>query len=233
MTTIRVNKFLAECGISSRRKAEEYILQGRVQINNETVISLSTKVNVDIDVVTLDGEKIKQKKHIYILLNKPKGFVSTTDDEKNRKTVLDLLKMSERIFPIGRLDYNTTGVLLLTNDGEFANTLLHPSNKIKREYEVELDKNLEPEDENKLLKGIYINNIKGKFEKIFVNKSNHKFVKVVCIEGRNHFVKNMFKELGYFVNNLNRYSFGGFTCADLPVGAYRFLSISDIKGALK
>ena len=162
----RLNKYIAGSGITSRRKSEEYILQGRVTVNNKVVKELAYKVNSEQDSVMLDGEKITPRKHIYFLLNKPAGVITSTDDEKKRRTVVDLIKVNEKIFPVGRLDYNTTGVLLLTNDGEFSNLLTHPRNKVPKEYEVKLDKPLSNEDIEKLLKGIFIERRKGVFVKI-------------------------------------------------------------------
>ncbi|MCZ6703131.1 MAG: pseudouridine synthase, partial [Ignavibacteria bacterium] len=152
----RINKFIADSGITSRRKAEELILYGRVSVNNQVVTELGYKINPDRDEVFIDGERIKTKKNAYYLLNKPKGTISTTSDEKNRKTVVDLIKTREKIYPVGRLDYNTTGVLLLTNDGDFSNLLTHPKNKVPKKYDVRLDRDLEKKDEKKLLTGIMI-----------------------------------------------------------------------------
>ncbi len=230
---VRLNKFISDCGIASRRKAEEYILQGRVSVNDKIILELSFKVDPAKDVVSVDGEKLAQKKLIYFLLNKPKGVVTTTKDEKNRKTVIDLIKTKEKIFPIGRLDYNTTGVLLLTNDGEFSNLLTHPSNNVPREYEVKLDRELSDEDKLKLIKGVYLNNQKGNFNKIiFPKMNNRKNVIVTAIEGRNHFVKNMFGSLSYNVISLNRKSYAGIY-ADLPVGSYRKLTPKEVSGVIK
>ncbi len=224
---MRLNKFIADCGIASRRKAEEYILQGRISINDKIVMDLSYRVNEADDVITLDGEKLSLKRKLYFLMNKPKGVITSTDDEKNRNTVVDLIKTNERIYPVGRLDYNTTGVLILTNDGEFKNLLSHPANHVPREYEVTLDKYLSEEDKAQLLKGVYLDGKKGKFIRIKVSK-NKKNLVVDCVEGRNHFVKNMFGVLGYTVQSLNRKSFAGLT-ADIPLGSYRKLSDSEIK----
>lgn len=233
MTLIRLNKYLSDCGISSRRKSEDFIVQGQVYINNKLASDLSAKVDPAIDVVLLDGEKIFQKRQIYLLLNKPKGVITTTNDEKDRITVVDLIKSKDKIFPVGRLDYNTTGVLILTNDGEFSNFLTHPANKIPREYEVKLDRPLQESDKEKLCKGVYINGVKGKFIKIELqDKKNWKLVNVMAIEGRNHFVKNMFGALGYTVVALNRKSFAGIQ-ADIPIGAYRVLSKDEIAGVIK
>ncbi len=226
---MRLNKFIAECGISSRRKAEELILQGRITINNKTITELSYNVNPELDKVFFDGEPIKVENHVYYLLNKPKGVVTTTDDEKKRLAVSDLIKTNLKIFPIGRLDYNTTGVLLITNDGDFASKLIHPRNNIIREYEVRLDRDLEFKDEQLLLNGVFINNKKGKFLTInYKKKKDHKSLIVTCTEGRNHFVKEMFGTLKYNVVQLHRKSFAGIT-DDIPVGSYRKLTKDEIQ----
>lgn len=225
----RLNKYISDCGIASRRKSEEYILQGRVTVNNKVIIDLAYKVNDEHASVKLDGERITPRKHIYFLLNKPGGVITTTDDERKRKTVISLLKVKEKIFPVGRLDYNTTGVLLLTNDGEFSNLLTHPRNKVEKEYEAKLDKSLLDEDKKKLLKGIYIDGKKGVFVKINQKGSDKKSVIVTAVEGRNHFVKKMFGILGYRVVGLNRKRFAGFI-ADIPLGSYRKLSRTEIEG---
>lgn len=223
----RLNKFIADSGVTSRRKAEELIVQGRVEVNGKVIIDLGFKVNTEIDVVEVDGVKIKPKKHIYFLLNKPKGYITSTNDEKKRRTVIELIDTKEKIYPIGRLDYNTTGVLLLTNDGDFTNVLTHPSNKIPRVYEVTLNKHLEEKDKDKLLKGVYIDSKRGKFIEVnLIGKKNK--VEVVCHEGRNHFIKKMFGVLGYNVESLDRKMFGNFT-ADIPLGAYRILTEKEIE----
>lgn len=222
----RLNKFIADSGITSRRKADELIQQGRVEVNGKVILDLGFKVNSEIDVVEVDGVKIKQKKHLYFLLNKPKGFITSTNDEKKRRTVVELIDTKEKIYPVGRLDYNTTGVLILTNDGDFTNLLTHPSNKVPRVYEVQLNKHLEEKDKEKLLKGIYIDSKKGKFIEVNTNFKKNK-VEVLCHEGRNHFIKKMFGVLGYNVEQLNRKMFGGITL-DIPVGTYRKLTDKEI-----
>jgi len=229
----RINKYISDSGVSSRRKAEEYILQGRVTVNNKTVTNLSFKIDNEKDIVKLDGEKISPKKHLYFLLNKPEGYITSTKDEKSRRTVTELVKTNERIYPVGRLDYNTTGVLLLTNDGAFANFLTHPKSKVPREYEARLDKPLSDEDKDQLLKGIMLDRKQGKFNRIsFPKINNKKLVIIVTMEGRNHFVKNMFGLLGYNVTSLNRKSFAGII-ADIPVGSYRKLSFPEVKGVFE
>lgn len=229
----RLNKFLSECGIASRRKSEDLISEGRVIVNNEIVTELSIKVDPVKDIVEVDGEKILPKKHIYFVLNKPKGYITSTSDEKSRRTVVELIKTQEKIFPVGRLDYNTTGVLLITNDGDFTNYLTHPRNKVPKEYEVRLDRNLSEEDVSRLLKGIYIEGKKGRFTDIvFPKRNNRKLAVVVAEEGRNHFVKDMFKALSYNVVSLNRKSFAGIK-ADIPEGSYRKLSEREISQVFK
>ncbi|MEG8947405.1 pseudouridine synthase [Rosettibacter firmus] len=231
---VRLNKFIAECGITSRRKAENFILEGRVAVNGVTITQLSYLVDPDKDIVTLDGEKLKAEKKVYFLLNKPKGYITTTSDEKNRKKVTDLIKTNYKIFPVGRLDYDTTGVLILTNDGEFANFLTHPSNQIPREYNVLLNRDLEMKDKEKLLKGITLDKRKSKFEEInFIKKGNFKRISVVTVEGRNRFVKRMFEVLGYRVESLERIRFGPFTIKNLPEGYYRKLSYTEIQEVYK
>lgn len=228
-STVRLNKFIADSGIASRRKAEEYIVEGRVSVNGKTVIALSTKVDPIKDTVTIDGERIKQEKPVYYLLYKPKGCVSTTSDEKKRRTVLDYIKTKARIYPVGRLDYNTSGVLLLTNDGDFTNLLLHPSNGAIRKYEVKLDRSLSADDEAVLLKGVYLQDGKGKFDAITFPKNTRRFLTVETREGRNHFVKNLFSALSYIVTELHRISIGGFTTEGLQKGAFRQLSKEEVE----
>jgi 23S rRNA pseudouridine2605 synthase len=225
---VRLNKYLASCGVGSRRKVEELIKQGRVEVNSKTIIDLACQVNEETDHVKVDGAKIAPHRHVYYLLNKPKGVITTTADEKDRKTVVDLIDTKDIVFPAGRLDYNTTGVLILTNDGDFSNLITHPKNKIPREYEVLLDKPLDDKDKEKLLKGIYLEGEKGRFKQIVFPKKNHfNSVIVTAVEGRNHFVKKMFGALSYTVKMLHRISFAGIH-ADVPVGNYRKLKQSEI-----
>lgn len=227
---VRLNRFLSESGVASRRKSEEFIKEGRVSVNGRTILDLGTSIDTDIDIVKVDGEKVKPEKKVYFLLNKPKGFITTTEDEKGRKTVVDLIKTNTKIFPVGRLDYDTTGVLLLTNDGDFANFLMHPSNKIPREYKVALDKPIEDEHRTKLTKGITLEGRKGKFEKIYYAHKDYKDKLVVTtVEGRNHFVKRMFEALGYTVKKLERLTYAHFDTKGMPIGSYRKLSDQEIK----
>ena len=234
MDLIRINKFIAESGFTSRRKAEEYIEQGRVTINGKVVKTLSTKVDPLNDVVYVDDVKLKKKEKVYYLLNKPKGVITSTDDERKRRTVVDLIDTREKIFPVGRLDYNTTGILLLTNDGDFSNQLTHPSYKVDRVYIAQLDRDLKESDKNKLLTGVYFDRKRSMFTKIsFVEEKNFSLVKVVTVEGRNHFVKNMFSSLGYKVRELQRESFGKFNTKGIPSGNYKILTKREIEKLIK
>ncbi len=231
---VRLNKYLAECGIASRRKSDLLISEGRVKINGKPVFEMGAKVDTDKDEVLIDGEKLLTRKKVYYLLNKPKGVITTTSDDKNRTTVVDLIPTSEKIFPVGRLDFNTTGVLILTNDGNFSNKLTHPTNGIEREYEVKLDRELSKEDKEKLLKGIYLDRRKSKFTSITFPKRNvYHFVRVITVEGRNHFVKRMFEHFGYRVKDLSRIRFGKFTTKNLRKGEFRLLTEKEIKFLMK
>lgn len=231
---VRINKYLSECGVASRRKSEELVLQGRVSVNDKIITDLATKINPGSDSVKVDGESVSKEKKVYYVLNKPKGCITTTDDERNRDTVLDLVKTDLAVFPVGRLDYNTTGVLIITNDGDFANLLTHPSNDIPRVYEVFLSKPLSQEDKATLLKGVYIDGKKGWFTEIEIPSiKSPKRVVVTAAEGRNHFVKNMFGALGYMVKSLNRNSFAGITVDDIPQGTYKVLDMDVVKAIYK
>ena len=232
MMLTRINKYIADSGITSRRKAEDLILRGRVSVNDSVVDNLSFRINPEKDKVFIDGERIRIKRNVYYLLNKPRGVISSTNDEKNRKTVIDLINTKEKIYPVGRLDYNTTGVLLLTNDGEFSNLLTHPKNKVPKKYDVKLDRELGERDKLTLLKGVMIDRKKGKFIEVrFINPTEKKSVEVECVEGRNRFVKKMFETLGYNVKRLNRSYFAGLK-PDVPVGKFRELSKKEVQNIL-
>jgi 23S rRNA pseudouridine2605 synthase len=226
---MRLNKFLAESGVASRRKADELIVQGRVDVNLKTISELGYEIDETKDVVMVDGEKVKIESKVYYILNKPKGYVTTTSDERHRPTVVQLIKTNKAIFPVGRLDFNTTGILLLTNDGEFANKLTHPSFKAERIYTAKLNYDLDEKHAEKLLNGIMIERRKSKFTICEVlGKNNKTKIKVGTLEGRNHFVKKMFETLGYKVLELNRESFGKFKLGTLPLGHYIELTKSEI-----
>lgn len=193
MEKMRLNKFLAEAGVASRRKADELIKQGRIEVNGKVVTEFGVKVDPEKDIVTFDGEPVKFQKFVYYLFHKPAGYITTLKDEKGRKTIFDLIKVKQRVFPIGRLDRDTTGVLLLTNDGNFANFLMHPRNKIPREYIATLDKPFE-EPLTKLKKVRLEDGIVNVDSVEFLDDSKRK-LKLILREGRNRVVKRIFLSL--------------------------------------
>ena len=234
MTMQRLNKYLASCGVGSRRNSEELILQGRVSVNGKIIVNLAQKVDAENDEVCVDGEIIRAERNVYFLLNKPAGVITSTKDEKHRRTVIDLVRSNSKIFPVGRLDYNTTGVLLLTNDGEFSNYVTHPKNKFKRVYVAQLDEPISPESRKRLLKGVFLDRRKSRFiDFSFPKAKNYKLVRVSTNEGRNHFVKRMFEVVGRKVVKLHRESFCGFTVKGLKPGEYRNLNLSEVNKVFK
>lgn len=229
--TLRLNKFIASAGVSSRRKADELITQGAVTINGKVVTELGTKVNPHSDHITVSGETISiPHKFLYLLLNKPKDTITTTSDEKDRSTVLDYVQTPERVYPVGRLDRNTTGVLLLTNDGDLTNALTHPSHEIEREYHVTLDKALDMEDAKKIADGgvnIGEGDITGPAG-VSLDPKNRKDVILILREGKNREVRRLFETLGYEVEKLDRVSFAGLTHRGMKRGDVRPLTNSEV-----
>lgn len=230
----RLQKVIANAGYVSRRKAEELISKGKVKVNGKIVRELGTKVT-PTDIIEADGTVISQKdvKKEYYLLNKPRGVVTTTSDDKGRKTVVDLIETSARIYPVGRLDYDTTGALILTNDGELANLLMHPKNNIQKLYVAKVKGLVGKAVINKLTNGVYIDGIKTSKAKARIKKYDKKtdtsIVELVIHEGRNHQVKNMFKVLGYEVLKLKRESIAFLDIKNLKSGEYRSLTIKEVK----
>ena len=228
----RLQKVIANNGYCSRRKAEELIKEGKVKVNNETVYELGTQVS-DSDLIEVEGYVIKKEDKVYILLNKPRGVVTTTKDEKNRKTVVDLINIPTRVYPVGRLDYDTTGVLLLTNDGVLTNAMLHPSNNIEKIYIAKIKGNLSIGHKKTLENGVVIDGKKTAKSKVKIlkqdRKTNTSVVEIMIHEGRNHQIKNMFSSLGYEVIKLRRESVAFLTCDGLKPGEYRYLSIKEVK----
>ena len=228
----RIQKLIAEYGYTSRRKAEELITDGRVKVNGE-VVSLGDKASRS-DIITIDDISINKEvaKRVYVL-NKPREVVSTVSDDKNRKTVVDLIKTNERIYPIGRLDYDTTGLILLTNDGELANILMHPKNNIKKTYIAKLNKILSKEDSIRIKKGIKIDGrvVEVDFIKLrsLDKKNNTSIVEITIHEGRNHIIRRLFETLNYDVIKLKREGYAFLTLGDLKSGDYRELSLKEIK----
>ena len=227
---VRINKFIASNGIISRRKVDEYIEQGRITVNGITVRERGFKVNPIKDKIGVDGEIIKTNvRKIYIVLNKPPKVISAVTDNKNRKTVVDLVKIKERIFPIGRLDYDTTGLILLTNDGELANKLMHPKYEVDKIYLVHLSKPLNEKHREKISDGIFIDRKKTEPAKIsFVNKYDNKKIYVSIHEGRNRQVKKMFEEFGYKIKKLHRTKYGNLKLGNLKEGGWRNLSKEEV-----
>lgn len=228
----RLQKYIARSGVTSRRKAEEIILAGRVMVNGITVKELGTKIDPSRDIVLVDNEKITEVKNlIYIKLYKPEGYVTTVKDQFNRKTVLDLIDINERIYPIGRLDYNTSGLLLLTNDGDLANKLLHPKYLIYKTYIAETEGCIDEESLNKLKTGVVIDNYKTASAKIKLlkYKNNRSLVQISIHEGKNRQVRKMFDAVGHTVKTLKRVSFGEIDLGDLKVGSWKYLSNEEIQ----
>lgn len=229
----RLQKVIANFGYTSRRKAEELIKKGMVMVNGKVVSELGTKVNPS-DIISIDGVVInKDVIHEYYLLNKPRCVVSSVTDDHDRITVTDLINTDARIYPIGRLDYDTTGLILLTNDGDFANTLMHPSYEIEKTYVAKINKILDKDDFVKIKKGIVINGRKVDIRRIKVKKKNPEkntsFLEITIIEGRNHIVKKLFESLNIDVLKLTRVSYGFLTLDKLQSGEYRPLTIKEIK----
>jgi 23S rRNA pseudouridine2605 synthase len=227
---IRLNRYIASAGICSRRQADEFIGAGLVTINDKLVTELGVKVGPD-DVVKYNGERIKDERKVYILLNKPKDYITTVEDPHATKTVLDLVKNAckERIYPVGRLDRNTTGVLLLTNDGDLTKRLTHPKfNKLKI-YHIQLDKSLKPADMQKISDGLNLEDGFIKADAIsYPDPSDKAQVGIEIHSGRNRIVRRIFEFLNYRVTKLDRVYFAGLTKKGLPRGRWRFLTDKEI-----
>lgn len=228
---MRLNKYLAHCGIASRRKCDEFIKAGFVKVNGKTVRAMGTTVDEHRDTVFFKNKKVElQEKYYYVLLNKPMGVVTTASDEYNRDTVLDLVGIPERIYPVGRLDYNTTGVLLLTNDGALTNRLLHPNFKTEKIYHALLNKKVRPIDLHKLQKGIELDGamtLPCTIREIRI-VDNCSFLEIILREGRNRQIRRMFELLHYNVEELARISFAGITARNLQPGEWRYLSDKEL-----
>ena len=229
----RLQKLIALKGYCSRRKAEELILKGKVKVNGEIVTQLGFKAS-DSDFIEVEGNPLNQKEDkVYYLLNKPRGVVTTANDEKGRKTVVDLIKTDKRIYPVGRLDYDTTGLILLTNDGELTNLLTHPKNKIEKVYIAKIKGIITKEELKKLCAGVLIDGRKTSKSKAKIlkidKKANTSVVELVIHEGRNHQVKKMFDAIGYSVVKLKRESISFLTLDGVKSGDYRELSIKEVK----
>ena len=229
----RLQKVIASYGYASRRKAEDLIRHGKVLVNGKVITELGTKVLAN-DIISIDGVIInKDVKHEYYLLNKPRQVISSVEDKLGRITVRDLINTEARIYPVGRLDYDTTGLIILTNDGDFANMLMHPSYEIEKTYVAKINKVLDKDDINKLKKGIVIDNRKVDIKRFKVRKKdvekNTSIVELTIVEGRNHIVKKIFESMRIDVMKLSRVSYAFLTLDGLKSGEYRKLSIKEIK----
>ncbi|MCP3659695.1 MAG: rRNA pseudouridine synthase [Bacteroidetes bacterium] len=226
---IRLNKFISNAGVCSRRKADDLILKGKISVNDKTIKTLGHKIK-NSDIVKYNNKILNKENFKYILLNKPKDYITTLSDPQNRKTIMQLVKKAttERIYPIGRLDRNTTGLILLTNDGETAQKLAHPSKKIKKTYEVILDKPINDLDLNKIKKGVILKDGKAIIDHIQTLENDFKKILIEIHIGKNRIIRRIFESLGYEVNKLDRVLFGNLDKKHLPRGKWRFLTKKEI-----
>lgn len=234
---IRLQKYLANNGIDSRRKCEQLILDGKIEVNGETIKELGTKINPDVDKITYCGKLVgKTEKMVYILLNKPIGYVTTVNDQFNRDTVLDLVKVKERIVPVGRLDMYTSGALILTNDGQFVYKITHPKHEITKTYNVTIKGIVSKEDVNKLKQGVEIEDYKTRPAKVKILKTdtqkNISRLEITIHEGKNRQVRKMCEAIGKKVIALHRSKIGNIGVTDLKLGNWRFLKHEEIKKLL-
>lgn len=233
--SVRLNKHLSSSGITSRRKADEMILAGRVKVNGRTIKELGTKIDPRKDKVEVDGRGVRKNTNlVYILMNKPKNVVTTLSDEKGRRNVRDVVNIRERVYPVGRLDRNTTGVLLLTNDGELANRLMHPKHLVLKVYKATLDRPIRERELAKLKKGIMIDTTVTVPDELYVLPgSDSKEIGIAVHEGKHHLVKRIFESIDIHVVQLDRYSYAGLTHHRLQRGGWRNLSKSEISSLRK
>ena len=227
---VRLNKFIANSGVCSRREADNLILAGVVTVNGNIITELGVKVNILTDDIRFNGQRLKGEEKVYVVMNKPKGFVTSVSDPHAEKTVMDLLKGCEtRIFPVGRLDKSTTGVLMFTNDGEMAEKLTHPSYNKKKIYQVTLDNQLTQEDFEKIIEGVTLNDGLVKADELeYIDENDHKKLGIEIHSGKNRIVRRIFESLGYEVRSLDRVYFAGLTKKNLKRGDWRFLSEGEI-----
>ena len=232
---MRINKFLAECGIASRRNCETLVTAGRVKVNGKTVTMLATDVDPELDLVSVDEKPVKPiARHLYLALNKPKGYVCTTNDEFGRKTVMDFFEgkyPGKRIFPVGRLDYDTEGLLILTTDGDLSNRLMHPRNEIPKTYVAKIEGEIAESDLNKLRQGVILDGVKTKKCKVRLlgTENNVSRVEVVITEGRNRQVRRMFESINRDVIFLKRTAIGDLQLGGLYRGNFRELKENEIE----
>lgn len=238
MEEIRLQKYLAEAGIASRRKSEELIQEGKVKVNGNIVIELGTKVNPKTDIIEYNGEKveIKDNENVYILLNKPIGYVTTVKDQFNRDSVLDLVKTDKRLVPVGRLDMYTSGALILTNDGDFVYQVTHPKHEIEKTYNATIRGIIKQEEIEKLKKGIKIEDYITRPAKVKIlkidNEKNQSRLQISIHEGKNRQVRKMCEAIGHKVLALHRSKIAGIEVKDVPLGKWRYLTKKEIKSII-
>ncbi|MBI5474710.1 MAG: rRNA pseudouridine synthase [Ignavibacteriae bacterium] len=228
---IRINRYLSMCGIASRRKADELVTNGSVQVNGKVMTDLGRKIDPQRDKVFLEGKQVAQvHDYLYLVMNKPKDAITTLSDEKGRTTVMSLVRTKQRVYPIGRLDRNTTGVLLLTNDGEFANRLMHPKFEISKSYQVSLETALTHEHAEKLRKGMKLEDGKTSPAEVYIIPGGKgKEIGIIIHEGRNRQVRRMFESLGYEVKKLDRVAYGPVTKEGIARGGTRSLTRPEVR----
>ena len=228
----RLQKIIALSGYASRRKAEDLIKAGKVMVNGKVVRELGTKAKFSDDIL-IDGKKIEREEKEYYIFNKPRGVITSTSDDKGRKVVTDYFETNKRLYPVGRLDYDTTGLLILTNDGELANLIMHPRNEIEKQYIAKLEGIIKGEEINKLKNGIVLDGTKCIPKRVklreFDKKTNTSIVEIVICEGKNHEVKRLFESVSFNVLKLKRERIGFLTLGKLKSGEYRKLNPKEVK----
>ena len=230
----RLQKYLAECGIASRRKCEEYIIQGKVQVNGKTITELGVKVNPEKDKITFEGKNVKQEERkVYILLNKPIGYVTTSDEQFGRDKVLDLVKVRERVVPVGRLDMYTSGALILTNDGDFVYKVTHPKHEITKTYTVTVKGIIKNEEVEQLRKGVKIDDYTTRPAKVKILKTDEEKdisrLEITIHEGKNRQVRRLCESVGRRVIALHRSKIGNIGVKDIELGKWRYLKDFEVK----
>lgn len=230
----RLQKYLTECGIASRRKCEEYITQGKVQVNGKTITELGVKVNPEKDKITFEGKNVKQEERkVYILLNKPIGYVTTSDEQFGRDKVLDLVKVRERVVPVGRLDMYTSGALILTNDGDFVYKVTHPKHEITKTYTVTVKGIIKNEEVEQLRKGVKIDDYTTRPAKVKILKTDEEKdisrLEITIHEGKNRQVRRMCESVGRRVIALHRSKIGNIGVKDIELGKWRYLKDFEVK----
>ena len=233
MEEVRLQKYLANCGIASRRKAEELIVNGKISINGKVVTELGTRINPSVDKVLYNGKEVKlEDEHVYILLNKPIGYVTTAKDQFGRDSVMDLVKVKERVVPVGRLDMYTSGALILTNDGDFVYQLTHPKHEVEKTYTVTIKGIVKNEEVEKLRKGVKIEDYITKEAKVKILKTdkekNQSRLEITIHEGKNRQIRKMCEAIGHKVLALHRSKIAGIGVKELGLGKWRYLSKEEV-----